>query len=202
MKLDVPNGKFDGYIFDCDGTVADTMPAHYEAWCEALEPYGIPFPEALFYDLGGTKTCRIVEILAERHGVEIPVLETVALKERAFEEKLHRIKPVEPVVALVKEYYGKAPLAVASGGIRSLVTRTLEQLGLLGYFQAVVTADDVTHGKPHPEPFLLAAERLGVPPERCLVFEDGKVGIEAARAAGMAVCIVPTPGRQPASRSR
>ncbi len=196
MKLDIPDGKFDAYIFDCDGTVADTMPAHYEAWCEALKPYGIPFPEAMFYDLGGTKTHRIVEILAERHGVNIPVEQTVETKERIFSQKLHAIEPVEPVVALVRKYHGKAPMAVASGGIRSLVTKTLDHLGLLGYFNAIVTADDVTHGKPHPEPFLLAAERLGVPPDRCLVFEDGKVGIEAARAAGMAVCVVPTPIRQ------
>lgn len=193
MNLEIPDGQFEGYIFDCDGTVADTMPAHYEAWCAALAPYGIPFPEALFYDLGGTKTHRIVEILAERHGVEIPVNDTVETKERIFSEKLHQIEPVEPVVELVKKYHGQAPMAVASGGIRTLVTRTLEHLGLLHYFDAIVTADDVTHGKPHPEPFLLAAARIGVRPERCLVFEDGKVGIEAARAAGMAVCVVPTP---------
>lgn len=193
MNLEIPAGTFEGYIFDCDGTVADTMPIHYEAWRTALEPYGIPFPEALFYDLGGTKTDRIVELLAERHGVAIPVRETVDRKESAFIERLGEVAPIEPVVQLVREYHGRAPMAVASGGIRPLVTRTLDHLELLGYFDAIVTAEDVRHGKPDPEPFLLAAQRIKVPAERCLVFEDGKLGIEAAVAAGMQYVHVPTP---------
>ena len=195
MELELPDGQFEGYVFDCDGTIADTMPIHYEAWRAALEPHGVPFPEALFYELGGTKTTRIVEILAERHGVAIPVEETVARKEDTFVTQLHRVAPIEPVVELVHRFRGQAPMAVASGGIRPLVTRTLAQLELLECFDAIVTAEDVRHGKPNPEPFLLAAQRLNVPPERCLAFEDGKVGIEAARAAGMTCVVVPTPGR-------
>lgn len=193
MQLDIPEGDFGGYIFDCDGTVADTMPVHYEAWKEALAPYGIPFPEALFYELGGTKTDRIVELLAERHGVEVSVAETVERKEKAFIERLDRIAPIEPVVELVRDYFGKAPLAVASGGIRPLVETTLKRLQLFDYFDAIVTAEDVKRGKPDPEPFLLAAQRIHVAPERCLVFEDGKLGIEAAEAAGMKSVLVPTP---------
>ncbi len=195
MKLDIPEGEFNGYVFDCDGTIADTMPIHYEAWKAALDPYGIPFPEAMFYDLGGTKSPRIIEMLAERHDVDVPVQAAVDHKEAEFVKRIDRIAPIEPVVELVKQYHGKAPMAVASGGIRSLVTRTLEYLGLLDYFQAIVTAEDVQHGKPDPEPFLLAAQRIGVPPEQCLAFEDGKVGIEAATTAGMTVVKVPTPGR-------
>ncbi len=195
MKLEIPGGNYAGVIFDCDGTIADTMPIHYEAWQAALDPYGVPFPEAMFYDLGGTKSPQIIEILSARHGVEIPVQAAVDHKEAEFVKRIDRVAPIEPVVELVKHYHGKAPLAVASGGIRSLVTQTLEYIGLLDYFQAIVTAEDVTHGKPDPEPFLLAAQRINTPPEACLVFEDGKVGIEAAMAAGMTVVKVPTPGR-------
>jgi len=178
-------GSFDGAIFDCDGTLADTMPLHYRAWCEALARQGASMSEALFYELGGVPTEEIVRILNARHGIALDAKATAAAKEALYVTLLPCATPVEPVVALVREYQGRYPLAVASGGIRALVDRTIAALGLDGCFQAILTAEDVARGKPEPDLFLLAAERIGVRPERCVVYEDSDLGLEAARRAGM-----------------
>lgn len=178
-------GTFDGVIFDCDGTLADTMPLHYRAWCETLAGRGASISEELFYDLGGVATEEIVRILNARYGTRLPVEETAAEKEAHYVALLPQAPPVQPVAALAREYHGRYPLAVASGGIRPLVETTLAALGLADCFQAVLTAEDVSCGKPAPDLFLLAAERIGVAPVRCVVYEDSELGLEAARRAGM-----------------
>jgi beta-phosphoglucomutase family hydrolase len=196
LKLDLPDGDFAAYLFDCDGTLADTMPLHYQAWCAALREYQAEFPEALFYELGGVPTERIIEILNERHGHNLPVREACERKEALFRALIPQVRPIEPVVELVHQYHGRFPLAVVSGGTRDIVTRTLAGLGLRDKFQAIVTAEDCRHGKPAPDPFLEAARQLGVPPARCLVFEDTSTGIAAATAAGMKYVLVPPPRRR------
>jgi HAD superfamily hydrolase (TIGR01509 family) len=193
--LILPPGDFDAYIFDCDGTLADTMPTHYKAWVTALGEHARDFPEALFYELGGVPTSRIVEILNERHGHTLPVAETVEIKERLFLELSHEVAAIEPVVALARQYHGIKPLAVASGGHRRIVMTTLRALGIADLFQTIVCAEDYQRGKPSPDPFLEAALRLHVAPERCLVFEDTATGIAAATAAGMQSVLVPPPPR-------
>lgn len=181
----IPEGDFDAYIFDCDGTLADSMPLHYKAWCAALGEHDADFPEALFYELGGVPAEGIVEILNERHGYNMPVQETALFKEELFTKMICQIAPIAPVVALVHEFYGKLPLAVASGGFRAIVTKTLEVIGVGGKFDAIVGCEDYANGKPAPDPFLVAAARLKVEASRCLVFEDTRIGIRAAEAAGM-----------------
>ncbi|MGV3530974.1 MAG: HAD family hydrolase [Chthoniobacteraceae bacterium] len=193
--LKIPPGDFAAYIFDCDGTLADTMPTHYRAWLSALGDHAESFPEALFYELGGVPTARIVELLNERHGLNLPVDETVAQKEAVFLELSPQIAAIEPVVALAKQFAGKKPMAVASGGHRRIVMNTLRALGIADLFQAVVTAEDYQRGKPAPDPFLEAALRLGIAPAQCLVFEDTATGIAAAEAAGMQWVLVPPPAR-------
>ena len=193
--LSIPPGDFAAYIFDCDGTLADTMPTHYRAWQTALGENAREFPEAMFYELGGVPTARIVEILNERHGYAMPVDETVAHKEALFLAMSHEIAAIEPVIALARNYHGAKPLAVASGGHRRIVMSTLRALGIADLFQAIVCSEDYQRGKPSPDPFLEAALRLGVPPERCLVFEDTATGIAAATAAGMQSVLVPPPRR-------
>ena len=192
----IPEGEFDGYIFDCDGTLADTMPLHYKAWCAALAEHECDFPEAFFYELGGVPTEKIVEILNERHGHQMPVVETAAYKESLFLQLIPEIVPIEPVVAIVHELYGKKPLAVASGGHRAIVIKTLTALGIADKFETIVGAEDYKNGKPAPDPFLEAARRLGIPPERCLAFEDTQAGIASAKAAGMKTVLVPPPPRK------
>jgi len=193
--IKIPEGNFSAYIFDCDGTLGDTMPLHYTAWRAALKEHDIDFPEALFYELGGVPTEHIVEILNERHGYSLPVKETARYKEELYLQGIAEIGPIEPVVEIVRQVHGKLPLAVASGGHRHVVSRTLTCLGILDKFDVIVCAEDYRRGKPHPDPFLTAAERLGVLPKKCLVFEDTNTGIEAARAAGMQWVLVPPPAR-------
>ena len=191
MELTLPKGDFDAYIFDCDGTLADTMPLHYEAWCAVLKGTACEFPEALFYELGGVTTEGVVKILNERHGSDMDPKETSKRKEEIYLNLISRILPIEPVVAFMHQFHGKVPMAVASGGKRQIVTHTLEALGIAGKFDAIVCAEDYTRGKPAPDPFLVAAEKLNVSPEKCLVFEDTQTGIEAAKAAGMQWVLVP-----------
>jgi HAD superfamily hydrolase (TIGR01509 family) len=178
-------GTFDGAIFDCDGTLADTMPLHYQSWCETLAPRGGVMSEALFYELGGVASTEIVRILNARDGYCLHIEETAAEKEARYVQLLPQAPPVAPVVALVREWAARYPLAVASGGIRPLVETTLTGLGIRDLFRAIITAEDVRRGKPDPEIFLLAAERLSVMPARCVVFEDSDLGLEGARRAGM-----------------
>ena len=200
FHLELPEGEFDAFIFDCDGTLADTMPTHYRAWQVALGERVSNFPEAMFYELGGVPTCRVVEILNERHGYQMPVDETVAVKEKYFLEFSSEIAAIEPVVSLAREWHGRKPLAVASGGHRRIVLNTLRALGIVELFDAIVTSEDYARGKPHPDPFLEAARRLNVTPARCLVFEDTTTGIQAATAAGMASVMVPPPVRIPVAK--
>ncbi|MCA1596545.1 MAG: beta-phosphoglucomutase family hydrolase [Chloroflexi bacterium] len=174
-----------GVIFDCDGTLADTMPLHFRAWKQTLDPYGVDFSEQLFYELGGVPSTDIVRILNDRHTLNLDAQAIAGRKEEIYIQILPEAQPIEAVVSLVRDYADRYPLAVASGGIRPLVTRTLEALGILVYFQVVATAEDVERGKPHPDLFLFAARGLGVPPAKCLVYEDSPLGLEAARRAGM-----------------
>jgi beta-phosphoglucomutase family hydrolase len=184
--IDIPP-HIRGLVFDCDGTIADTMPAHYRAWVQALGEHGVEFPEALFYEMGGIPTPRIIEILNERHGHDMPVMETAHYKEDLFEKLIPQVMPIEPVVQVIREYDGRLPMAVATGGFRRICHKTLDVLCLREKFQAVVTAEDVTRGKPAPDIFLEAARRLGVEPTLCMAFEDANLGVQAAEAAGMTV---------------
>lgn len=197
LKLDIPelgaNGRpFAGYIFDCDGTLADTMPLHYRAWQRVLAEHGMSFSEAFFYELGGKPTESIFELLRREHGlVTADVPGAIERKERYFVELLPEVKPIEAVVDVARRWHGVAPLAVASAGLRPYVELTLEAIGIRALFDAVVCVGDYVRAKPCPDPFLEAARRLQVPPGDCLVFEDSPLGVEAATAAGMQSVFVP-----------
>ena len=174
-------------IFDCDGTLADTMPVHYRAWTAMLGRHGIPFPEARFYQLGGMPTARIIRVLADEHGVAVADVDAMVWeKEEAFLARLHEVGPVAPVYAIGRDFRHVLPMAVASGGYRAVVERTLAVIGVAEWFAAVVCAEDTLRHKPEPDVFLEAARRLGADPAGCVVFEDTDIGLEAARRAGMA----------------
>jgi HAD superfamily hydrolase (TIGR01509 family) len=172
-------------IFDCDGTLADTMPAHYRAWLEILRPHGIALPEDRFYSLGGMPTAKILELLFSEAGKPFDVRVLSGQKEQAFLAKLAEVRPIEKVVEVARQGRGVLPMAVASGGYRALVEQTLRYIGILDWFSVVVTAEDTARHKPEPDVFLEAARRLGVTAEDCTVYEDTDLGLEAARRAGM-----------------
>ncbi len=194
MKLDIPNTDFAGYIFDCDGTLIDSMPIHYKAWDAAMKQRGLKetLSEDLFYSLGGVPTLKVAELIAKHYGLTIDPLEVFHLKENLFVDMLPEVTTINPVVDFARRIAKTRPVSVASGGPRAVVQRSLELAGLADIFEIVVTADDVVHGKPAPDMFLLAARLMGVPPEKCLVFEDAVPGIQAAHAAGMQVVHVPS----------
>jgi len=170
----------------CDGTIADSMPLHYIAWKQALGEQGCDFPETQFYSMGGMPVRDVIRALNAQHGLQMPV-EAVALrKEDLYYEFLPQLTAVPEVLEVIEASHGTIPFAVVSGSTRESVTASLQSLHLLDKFQTLVCAGDYARSKPDPEAFLLAAARLGVAPERCLVFEDADIGIEAATAAGMA----------------
>jgi len=194
MQLDIPTGGFAGYIFDLDGTLIDTMPLHYRAWDAAMRSVGLPhaLDEDYFYALGGVPTRRVAEMFGEKYGLKLDPDHVFHTKEALFTELQKDVRLIEPVVEFARRMQATHPMAIASGGPRVIVERSLEITGLRPMFRAVVTADDVKHGKPSPDMFLLAAELLGVPPAECLVFEDAEPGIQGALAAGMKVVRVPS----------
>ena len=147
--------------------------------------YGVDFPEADFYAMAGMPSDKVIRTLADRQGVEVDVEKAMDEKEDLFLENLHQLRPLDYTVSLAREYSGKKPLAVASGGTLPIVRAQLEHLGIFGLFDAIVTAEHTEKHKPEPEVFLEAARQLGVKAENCLVFEDGDLGIEAAKRAGM-----------------
>ena len=186
MLLTLPKGPFKAYLFDCDGTIADSMPLHYTAWTTILADYCCTFPEDLFYSWGGMPVAEIIATLNHRQGLSMPVDQITHRKEALYYDLIHQLKPVPEVLEHIHHSHGQIPFAVVSGGTHDSVTRSLTALGILDKFDTLVCAGDYTRSKPHPEPFLLAAERLRVPPEACLVFEDTDMGIQSATAAGMA----------------
>ena len=187
MTLPLPEGDFKAYLFDCDGTIADSMPLHYIGWTQALAEYGCTnFTEELFYALGGMPVDDVVAQLNQRDGLSIPVDEFARRKESLYYDLIHQLQPVPEVLEQIRLQHGNIPFAVVSGSTRESVVRSLETLGILDLFDTLVCAGDYAHPKPAPDPFLLAAKRLGVDPKTCLVFEDADIGIQAATAAGMA----------------
>jgi HAD superfamily hydrolase (TIGR01509 family) len=185
MTLTLPPGPFEAYLFDCDGTIADSMPLHYLAWNKALSSWDCDFPEELFYAWGGMPVAEIIATLNEKQGLKMPAEQVARMKEDHFFELLPQLQAVPEVLEHILVSHGRIPFAVVSGSTNESVTASLTTLGILDRFDTLVCAGDYTKGKPDPEPFLLAAERLGIAPDRCLVFEDTQMGIDAATAAGM-----------------
>jgi beta-phosphoglucomutase-like phosphatase (HAD superfamily) len=193
VLLPLPAGEFQAYLFDCDGTIADSMPLHYVAWKRALGEWGAEFDEQLFYSWGGRPVAAIITDLNEQQGLAMPVAAVADRREKIFQDLLPQISAVPAVLEHIEDGYGRVPFAVVSGSTRESVTASLTSLGLLDRFDVLVCAGDYAEAKPSPEAFLLAARLLGVAPESCVVFEDTDLGVQAATAAGMAYVRVPPP---------
>ena len=192
MKLQLPAGNFRAYLFDCDGTIADSMPLHYNAWRAVLADWNCEYPEEVFYSWGGKPVRKIIADLNKINGLKMPIEELATRKEGLYLAQIPQLHVIPEVLEHIEAEHGRIPFAVVSGSTRDSVVGSLSVLGLLDKFDTIVSAEDYKHGKPAPDGYLLAAERLGVAPADCLVFEDTEMGIEAATAAGMAFVKVAT----------
>lgn len=172
-------------IFDCDGTLADTMPLHWQAWQVITTKHGMVFPEARFYALGGVPSRHILQMLREEQRLSIDPIAVSREKEEEYLKLMAQVGPIHEVVEIAKEHAGKLPMAVASGGTRPVIEKVLRHLNIRELFGAVVTSEDVVHQKPAPDIFLEAARRLGVAPQNCRGYEDTDLGLEGIRNAGM-----------------
>ncbi len=188
-----PEKRYAGYIFDCDGTLADSMPLHYGAWADTVRKYGGQMPEDLFYALGGWPSDKMVEFLNERFGTSLVPKIVADEKEQLYVQRIDTIRPISEVADFARQVAAFAKVSVASGGILPVVTRTLEAIGFKDFFSVIVTSEQVKRGKPFPDMFLEAAGRMGVPPSDCLVLEDSPAGFEAAISAGMDYAVVRRP---------
>jgi beta-phosphoglucomutase family hydrolase len=174
-----------GIIFDCDGTLADTMPLHWKAWSSITSRHGLHFPEERFYALGGVPSRDIIQMLCQEQGKKLDHLAVAKEKEEAYLPFLPEVKPIDIVVKVAEANHGKLPMAVASGGMKHIIEQVLEHLRIRHYFDAIVTSEDVKLQKPAPDIFLEAARRIGVDPLYCRAYEDTDLGMRAIRSAGM-----------------
>jgi HAD superfamily hydrolase (TIGR01509 family) len=196
MILEIPPGDFAGYLFDLDGTLIDSMPAHYRAWDAAMRKFGLgqALDEDLFYSLGGVPTVKVAELFGRHYGLVLDAAEVMEVKEKLYKDGLAEVTLIEPVADFARRVAQKKPIAIVTGGTPDVARPGLEAAGLADLFKIVITPLDVPpgRGKPAPDMFLLAAEKMKVDPKQCLVFEDAEPGIEGAKAAGMQVVRVPS----------
>jgi len=174
-----------GLVFDCDGTLADTMPLHWRAWQVIAKKYKLHFPEDRFYSLGGVPSRDILQMLAAEQGVTLDHIQAAHEKENAYLPLMAEVEPIHAVVEIAKSNFGKIPMSVASGGTEPIIEQVLEHLKIRHLFGAVVTSEMVKNQKPAPDIFLEAARRIGVDPKFCRGYEDTDLGMTAIRAAGM-----------------
>ena len=174
-----------GLVFDCDGTLADTMPMHWRAWQVIAKKYKLHFPQDRFYALGGVPSRDILKMLAEEQGVTLDHIQAAHEKENAYLPLMAEVEPIHAVVEIARENFGKIPMAVASGGTLPIIEQVLTHLKILHLFGAVVTSEMVKNQKPAPDIFVEAARRIGVEPKFCRGYEDTDLGMQAIRSAGM-----------------
>ena len=174
-----------GLVFDCDGTLADTMPLHWHAWQLITQRHNLHFPEDRFYSLGGVPSRDILKMLSEEQGRPLDHIAVAHEKENAYLPLMARVEPIHAVVEIAKANFGKIPMAVASGGTQPIIIDVLEHLKIRHLFAAVVTSEMVKNQKPAPDIFLEAARRIGVEPQFCRAYEDTDLGLQAIRSAGM-----------------
>ncbi len=180
-----PKPPYKALIFDCDGTLADTLPVHFQTWSAALKAVGADISRDWYYEYCGTSAEEMLHILKASFGYTFDSTSVIAARQQHYQTLNNTIKEVQAVADIVRDHYGKVPMAVASGGERTVLEATLDTIGLRHFFNTIVSIDDVDRGKPEPDIFLLASQRLNVAPQACIVYEDTDTGLEAARRAGM-----------------
>ncbi len=197
-RVILPEQRYRGYIFDLDGTLVDSMATHFRAWRWALAQHGAP-PEVFrwheFVAHGGMAAPDIVSDLNACYGLSMPPHEVAEMKRARYGALLEseQLPIIEETVGLVRRLRAEGiPYAIGTGSVNEGAIATLRSAGIEELFSIMVTPLDVANGKPAPDIFLLCAERMGVAPQDCVVFEDAEPGMQAAHAAGMAcVCVAP-----------
>ena len=188
-----PKEEFEGLIFDLDGTLIDSMPAHFSAMRQALEEEGGTglFTEERFSELGGKPAADIVSLLNREYGLSMNAQKICQRQHDLLESKLDDFELIPEVADFAAEHRGKVPMAVASAGTTTMVKASLSSVNILSWFDAIVGSDEVENGKPSPDVYLEAARRINVDPMNCVVFEDSEAGILGAESAEMKVVVVP-----------
>jgi len=175
-------------VFDIDGTLVDTMPLHFIAWMDASRKHGFPFDEVVFQRMAGMPASKIIATIIKENELPLDPVAVAADKEAGFIRLIPQVRPILPVVEVVRKCHGKLPMALGTGGTRDIAWKSIEAAGLAKYFEVLVSSEDVKNHKPAPDTFLECARQLGVDPQGCQVFEDADLGLEAARRAGMIPC--------------
>lgn len=179
-------GDYEAFLYDCDGTLADNMPAHQQTYVDVANRFGVSIDPAMIMELAGWPVVDVVKEMNRRYGTSMDPVEFAEMRHRLFvDEYIEQVAPIPFVLHHLVQHAGKHRIAVVSGGERESVAKTLTVLGISAYVEVTICAGETPHGKPHPDPFLAAAKALGVAPDKCLVFEDGDPGVVAATAAGM-----------------
>ena len=186
MAIALEPGTFRGLIFDCDGTLVETLPAHVAALQATLAPFGIQPTMEWAGSLYGTSPPKVLLAVEKEYGpITAPHDEVLQTWAANYARNLHRLVPITEVCETATAWHGRVPMVVASNGHRRNIEATLAAVGLDDLFDSVVSVEDVQHGKPAPDLFLEAARRMELQPADCIVFEDSDEGMDAAHAAGM-----------------
>ncbi|MGJ8680447.1 beta-phosphoglucomutase family hydrolase [Paraglaciecola sp.] len=181
---------YEAIVFDMDGTLIDSMGAHVTAWQMTCEYFGLPFNADYMYGLGGVPTKQIAVLLNQKFSTDHNP-EEVAAKKREYWSSIRDVpSKITETCNVLEHYQGKLKMGVGTGSERKHAEDVLCKTGIDKKITALVTASDVTHGKPHAETFLRVAELLGVEPTKCVVFEDTEIGRQAAEAANMDCILV------------
>jgi HAD superfamily hydrolase (TIGR01509 family) len=183
---ELTKGDYKAFLYDCDGTLADNVASHKAAFVKVAAEFGVELDDTLIDELAGVPTILIAEEIIKRYNADFDPVHFATKKSMIFvDEFLEKTLPIYFVVEHLKQHVGKIKIGVVTGGSRSTVSKTLHVIGVDKYLQVLVCAGETKRGKPYADPFLRAAELLGVPPEECLVFEDGQPGCKGAERAGM-----------------
>lgn len=185
LSLIAPVHPYKALIFDCDGTLADTLPIHFQTWSKSLQSVGVNISKDWYYQHCGTSAEEMLQILQVHFDYQFDPKAVILERQSYYQDLISTVKEIQAVAEIARNYYGKIPLAVASGGERTVLEATLATIKLRKFFDTVVSIDDVQSGKPEPDLFLLASEKMGIDPKDCIVYEDSDSGLEAAHRAGM-----------------
>ncbi len=177
--------KYEAFLYDCDGTLADNMLAHKLAYEEVAARYGVALDHAMVDEFAGVPTALFAKEITKRYGIDLPDTFAAEKSQIFIDKYIEQTQPISYVAEHLRNHVGKVKIAVVSGGSRKTVTKTLTVLGLIDLIDTMVCAGETPKGKPAPDPFLAAAEALGIDPKQCIVFEDAELGVQGAIAAGM-----------------